>query len=387
MSLKIIRDSLLAAALFLLPELCCAGQGDMGFHFGKPYYSHLFIDRIYKDSDVIIPCQSVYDVQIAARLGFRYIEANVHPTATPGKYVVMHGYKGKLGYQVTDLEGNDVPDVVIAGTSFEDLMTKYVYRSKYPKYRTHISSLEEFLYECRANGIAPMIQYVDEVQRGIVHSIMGDDVIFYNGNRDHGYKGPIMEYRTNKTKEDILARCRAVGPPYMYCMGNVGDFTDEQLSEIVREVHLAGCHIGIAGCYENPVRNVALAGLGFDFSASGWEINEIADGNLCNLSGDLDFSGFRGGRMLDGILYLADGQRLKPAVKFGREFLSGASLHIRFKGRLHIRCGEYINNDFESDGSKSVWLSTYFLDMAPDLEIRAAGSAEIHSITFKVSRM
>ena len=37
------------------------------FKFGGPYYSHIFIDKIYKDSDVVIPCQSVFDVQIAAR--------------------------------------------------------------------------------------------------------------------------------------------------------------------------------------------------------------------------------------------------------------------------------------------------------------------------------
>ena len=40
------------------------------FRFGHPYYSHLFIDTIYKDSNPLIPCQSVFDVRIAARLGF-----------------------------------------------------------------------------------------------------------------------------------------------------------------------------------------------------------------------------------------------------------------------------------------------------------------------------
>jgi len=44
-------------------------------------------------------------VQIAARLGFKFIEANVHATATPGKYIVMHGVRGCLGDQVTDLDG------------------------------------------------------------------------------------------------------------------------------------------------------------------------------------------------------------------------------------------------------------------------------------------
>ena len=82
------------------------------FKFGGPYYSHIFIDKIYEDSDVIIPCQSVYDVQIAARLGFKFIEGNVHKTATPGKYIVMHGEGGKLGGQVMYKDGRSAKDVL-----------------------------------------------------------------------------------------------------------------------------------------------------------------------------------------------------------------------------------------------------------------------------------
>ena len=206
--------AILVISHFFNPGEICAQGCCQDFPPGSPYYSHIFIDKIYRDSDVIVPCQSVYDVRVAARLGFRYIEANVHKTATPGKYIVMHGYKGRLGYQVTDLQGNDVPDVVIAETPFRELMDNYIYRSRYPKYRTRISSLEDFLYECRSSGIAPLVQYVDEEERRIVHSIMGDDVIFYNGVRDGGFKGMIMEYRLNRCLEDILYRCRLVGPPY-----------------------------------------------------------------------------------------------------------------------------------------------------------------------------
>ena len=145
------------------------------FRFGGPYYSHLFIDKIYAKSDPIIPCQSVFDVQIAARLGFKFIEANVHATATPGKYIVMHGVRGCLGDQVTDLDGNSAADVVIRQTPFDTLMSKYRYRSRYAKYRTHITSMEEFLLECRRNNIAPMISHVDEEQVRIIRSIMGEN--------------------------------------------------------------------------------------------------------------------------------------------------------------------------------------------------------------------
>ena len=238
------------------------------FRFGGPYYSHLFIDKIYAKSDPIIPCQSVFDVQIAARLGFKFIEANVHATATPGKYIVMHGVRGCLGDQVTDLAGNSAADVVIRQTPFDTLMSKYRYRSRYAKYRTHITSMEEFLLECRRNNIAPMISHVDEEQVRIIRSIMGENFILYWGTREE-FSGPILEYHTYKSIRQIVDRCKYMGAPYLYCMGNVRDFTDEQLRTIAREVHNVGCYVGYAGCYEPPQNNQKLLDMGFDFSASG----------------------------------------------------------------------------------------------------------------------
>ena len=73
----------------------------------------------------------------------------MHEAATPGKYIVMHGVRGRLGDQVTRLDGSSATDVVIRETPFDELMTQFVYRSKYAKYRTRITSLEEFLVESR----------------------------------------------------------------------------------------------------------------------------------------------------------------------------------------------------------------------------------------------
>ena len=106
---------MLLAFMLLVPA--ARAQDGAGFRFGQPYYSHLFIDTVYKNSDPYIPCQSVYDVRLAARLGFRYVEANLHATATPGKYLVIHGYRGALGYQVEDLDGNFAPLSTPSGPS------------------------------------------------------------------------------------------------------------------------------------------------------------------------------------------------------------------------------------------------------------------------------
>lgn len=357
------------------------------FKFGGPYYSHLFIDKIYSDSDVIIPCQSVYDVQIAARLGFKFIEGNVHATATPGKYIVMHGVRGTLGGQVADMAGNSAEEVVIKETSFDELMSKYVYRSKYAKYRSRISSLEDFLMECRTNNIAPMIQYVDPEEVRIIRSIMGDNFILYCGTRKV-FEGPIMEYQTYKSIREIVDRCKHIGPPYMYCMGNVSDFTDEQLRVIVREVHNAGCHVGYAGCYESPVVSRKLLGMGFDFSASGWDINEIESGNLCNLTADVEFGDFvTDGTVKDAVLELKAGQTVKPGAHLKHEFLAGGSLHIRFEGVIYVEMGDYIHSEFESDGSQSMWFSSYFMEQVPAFTITGKRNARIINMTYKASKM
>ena len=357
------------------------------FKFGGPFYSHILIDKIYEDSNVVIPCQSIFDVQIAARLGFKFIEANVHKTATPGKYIVMHGVRGKLGGQVTYLDGSSAENVVISNTSFEDLMNNFIYRSKYPKYRTHITSLEEFLTECKRNNIAPMIQHTDPEEVEIIKSYMGNNFILYWGTREE-FLGPILEYWSFKTKEEILQRCRFMGPPYLYCMGNTSQFSEDEIREICHEVHKLGCHIGFAGTYERPEMSEKLLKLGMDFSASGHDINEIEYGNICNLTADLDFSDFKtSGKTEKHILNLSDGQTLTPKGRIKSEFLSGGSLRIMFKGKIRVDMGDYIHTEYESDGKHSTWISSYFMEQSPTFKITAVGPVEIYTIIYKASKM
>lgn len=380
-----MKRRFLVSAL-LLSCLVLSAQ-DRRLDMGGPFYSHIFIDKIAADSKVIIPCQSVYDVQIAARLGFKVIEANAHESATPGKYIVMHGVRGRLGDQVVRRDGTSAADVVIRETPFDVLMSDFVYRSEYPKYRTHITSLEEFLLECRKYNLTPLVSHVDAKQVEFIRSVMGDDFIMYWGTREET-SGPILEYWSYKSKEQILGRCRYLKAPYIYCMGNTYDFTDEELEDICREVHKLGCHIAFAGCYENPVRSEKLLSLGFDFSASGWDINEISDSNICNLAADLDFKEFKTrGKVRENVLYLADGQTITPPSVPKGEFLSGGSLHIMFKGRIHVEMGDYIHHTYESDGGRSTWISTYFMEQAPYFTLTAEGPVEVFNMTWKAAKM
>lgn len=352
----------------------------------QKYYSHLFIDKIYASSNPIIPCQSVFDIAVASRLGFNIVEGNVQKTATPGKYIVMHGESGKIGGQLTTLDGSSANDVVIADTSFDDLRNNYKYRSQYEKYQTKVSSLEEFLNECKKFGITPFIQYKDAEQLEIVKQICGNDFILYGGNRDV-FKGMLYQWNTTaSTKEEIFSICEDVGAPFMFAMGYPGNFSDEELTEIVNGVHERNCLIGFAGCYGNPILNKKLLELGFDFSASGWEVDDFENGNLINASADVDFTDFETtGSEANGVLTLNEGDTLTIS-DLSQCFLAKGSLHITFNGTITLNFGGYINHDFTSDGSADSWFSTYFMNRTPNFTITAKTATTISTINYKASK-
>lgn len=358
------------------------------------FYGHLFTRYVSGSfsNDIIIPCQSIFDVQATARLGFKYIEANVHATATSGKYVVTHGISGKLGNDFETLDGQSASSVVIANTSFDDLRENYRYRSVYDKYRVPITSLEEFLYECRACNIYPLLQYVDETELSIARGIVGDNLILYAGDRSV-FDGYIMEYANYTTEAQILARCSSVGSPYMYCMGNPTAFTDEQLKSIIAKVHSRGCYIGNAGNYDGLLQNVRLLNLGFDFSASGEMVNDFDFGNIINIYDNPTFDGLTtNGTISNGTLTLSQNQTITFASN-DDSFLKKYILDITFEGAFIVKHPSTVDGTdnqyltISSDGTQSMRLSGVLVDRELSIILWAnEGGATVKSISFKMSR-
>jgi hypothetical protein len=222
----------------------------------------------------------------------------------------------------------------------------------------------------------------------IVNNIMGKDNYFlYVGGRGNS-DAPIYEFRSEATKDLILDRCRAFGVPYIYGMANPTSFTDAELKDIVNALHKEGYWIAFAGCYVSEAQSQRLFNLGFDISGSGWAINDFPTGNLCNLSADVDYSDFStDGTVSDNLLTLAEEETLAPATTIQSQFLSGGSLHIVFKGTIHLKMGDYINEEFTSDGGMTMWFSTYFMNQSPTFLITARTSTEILGLDYKASKM
>ncbi len=353
----------------------------------KPFYDHLFIDKI-NGENVIIPSESLFNIEISHRLGFDMIEANVQPTSD-GNFIVMHGLSGKFGAQVQHVDGTtDISNTAINSVTLAWIKSNVRYKSLYAKYRVAPPSLEEFLYECRKNCMIPMVTASNTDALAIIDQIMGKaNYVAYNGSREYT-DAPILTYPSLTTKAEILALCESYGKPYMYCMANPSTFSDSDLSDIVKTLHESGYLIGYAGSYLSEVESQRLLSLGFDFCASKYQINEFESGNLCNLSADIDYSDFdTNGTVSDGLLTLANGQYIQPSESLQSVFLGGGSLHIRFNGSLIFNMGSYINHTLTSDGSQSVWLSTYYMNRVPSFYITATANTEIIGISFKASKM
>ena len=255
--------STLNANVKALNDSVLNGLGNI-YHFGMSAVSN-------RDTEVIIPSQSIYDIRYAKKIGYKCIEANLQKTSD-GKYVVTHGLNGTLGHDFDDLYGNDAYGVVIADTSYDTLRSNYRYRSTLDKYKVPITSLEEFCGEAKANNMIVMLQYKDDISLGIAKGILGKDLIMYNAPRS-SFDGVILEYLYYNTKAEILQRCETVGKPYIYSMDNPSKFDDETLIDIAKTLHekgyyLASAYVGTGERYSK---------LGFDLFAIDGVARDLED--------------------------------------------------------------------------------------------------------------
>lgn len=349
-----------------------------------PHYSHIFIDKIY-NNNVIIPSESVYDVRMSARLGFRIVEGNIQATATPGKYIVMHGVSGTIGSELYDPLGTTISAKVIAETAY-DTIRSYRYNSIYEKYRTPVASLEEWLQECKVNGMTPLVTYVDDIELQIVKDIMGDNFILYGGTRKK-FDGMIFAW---VSASNMVSKAQALGSPCMVA-ATLTSLTDEELADVVKAVHNVGGLIGFAGCYETAADAQRYWKAGCDFSGSGWDVNErTVFGNLAIMTAGDDFTEFihTGSVQADGSLLLATGQTIQPTALSSTKVAAGV-LSVRYSGELTLTMGAHqnmTNAPISSDGTITQLFSTFFLDAVPTFLLTATESTTIYEITYKIDK-
>ena len=356
------------------------------------HFAHLFLDKVAQDAtNIIIPSQSLFDIQVSKRLGFNVIEANVQRTSD-NKAIVIHGVQGKFGYEVVDLDGNfTYADTAINSVTLDWIKTNIRYRSDIPKYRVAPPSLEEFLYECKRNDMIPFVHY-DALFKDVIDGIMGEDnYIAYNGTRALTSAMISTAPGGLTDKNDILAVCESYGRPYTFCMMNVSGLTVEQLRDITDLLHKNGYFISSAYLDYNNYRKVMDAG--FDIYAAQFEVNDFEDANICTLSADLNFNDYTHGGTVDsdGVLNLPRNSTIAPSETMPTVQLGKGVVKICFEGELLVYLGGRAVDSISSDDmNKSITLSTYYLNENATFSLKAWGAVgsvtKIKSISFKASK-
>lgn len=383
--------------------------------------SHMFMHYIGKTSpDPIIPSQTLFEIQLCARLGIKSIEANCLGTATAGKYVVMHGGDpnyADVGYQlvlkksVYDANPTDFPipegetlvpygeDAYyypwdnIPNTSYDRLRNSYFNRSQYPKYRVPITELTEFLKECKKYNIMPIVTYVDDAQIDLIESIVGKHYAI----RDAARKSDVLHiyWDSNfptKTKDEIISACTAIGAPMMYGVGTQAAVTrynngQGDLVDIIESLHKLGYYIVFDGNYYNEDLNQQLKYLNFDGQTTDWDVPLFEVGNIIDNSANINFDEFNhNGVEQNGTLTLSTGNTVTPKETTEAAFVKKALLEIVFNGTIDVTLGKAKVTDFTSDGSKSRIFTNIFMNTIPSFTITAKSNTEIYNIVYKVSK-
>ena len=352
------------------------------------FFSHLGVEQT---TNIVIPCQSIADVERTRRLGFKVLELNVLKSSD-GEYFCLHGSSGKFGAQFVGADSSDVSDIAVSSKTSTWIKDNVRFVSKYAKYRTAPNTLEEMLYACKEQHIVPLVQFVGMDEVALINKIMGNSnyvLNLYSADRNGKTDAVCASWTAIPSISDAVAKCKASGKTYMLGVNHSNSafsgFSDDDWKDYISGIHEAG--YWVIGAYMTPQQVVKFTRFGWDAIASTAQINEIETGNILNLFADIDYTGFSSnGTVSDGILTLANGQVVTTQTNPDSVFLGGGSLHITFSGTISVNMGK-ISALFTSDGTHDTWISTYFEEQAPKFVITANGNATITQLSYKASRM
>lgn len=354
---------------------------------GKKYFSHIDVD--YYDG-LIIPSQSIFDIRRAKRLGFNAIELNARKTSD-GVFYAFHGHQNCFGNAFHSVDNSDISSINVSTVTSEYIQNNIRYNSKYEKYRTAPTTLEDALIECKINNIVPVVE-ISDGNVNLVKSIMGENnYVFgiYDKDRTNELKNCVVSGWLTGTADEMIEKANISSQPYI-CAINVADsmyknYGDEDWKKFIKKIHEAGYFVSCS--YQTPAVGEKLLKAGIDIMASKGEINDFSYGNLFDSESEMNFSEFTSdGNVLNGVLNLTAGQTVKPTGIDDTVFLGGSSLHIIFSGKIHIQMG-IVDNYFESDGSKEIWLSSFYQENVPTFIITAIDESNILELSYKASKM
>lgn len=335
-----------------------------------------------------VPLNSLHDIDLAHRLGFRAYEINAHETATPGYYVCLHGNSGKIGTELVARDGTDISNISIGDVTQQTFEEDYVYNTPIPELRTPVTPLDAAINACRKYGMFPIISRAGYQSLYDYQKWAGNDfaVIIYNTYYlgRSAYKGAYILYQT-LTDAEFASIIASSEKPFIFnfTTDELRSLTESQMRARIQACRENNCLIGAAGVYQTSAENMALLDMGVDYLASGWEVDDFTDGNLLSIGNFSDFT--HTGTISGGVLSLANNGTIQPP-QTPSCYLAKGALRIRFSGTLVFGFGDHISNmSIESDGSKDIILTTAFYKSAPTFIAKASGNVAIYDCVYDAS--
>lgn len=353
----------------------------------KPCYDHLFVNKT--GDNVIIPHESLFHVRISAKLGFNCIEANIAQTSD-GVYIVNHLDAGKFGGFFHHVDGvTDISNIAVSSVTWAWIAENVRYNSTIPKYRTRPCTLEEFLGECKQQNLIPFAttSTVDMIKA--VEHIMGkNNFVAYSASRANLPDAVICHWVSNLTTKDaILAYCKTIGVPFIYCLGNPSAFTTEQLSDIVNTLHENGFLIGIS--YDDTKWFNKYAVIGFDFNGTQYLCNRIENGNICNFETIFNYNDFTitNGVELNGVISFSTDGTIRPNIPDTTIAIGASDIEVDFSGSIIVEGRTLLGNMTVTNEERGLYIySSPIINNHPKFTIVCQAGTTIYGIKFKATK-
>ena len=388
-----------------------------------PYYAHIAANNFYiTDGDYrgdfspegynigkwTIASQSIKDVEISARLGFKFIEANCQHTSD-GYTICIHGSSGTFGQEVKSTDESVITTTSLRSTAINsktlDWINTYVrYNSYYAKYQTKIPTLDEFCQACKRYNIGLFLGQATENDVKLAMRYMGNNLIVYNGpnNIRSYFDGYVVRWTddTGKTSSDLLTEARTYGAPFICALGsNLANtlYNNNTLTNLVDDLHKEGFLICCTANYDTEARTRKYFEMGFDFSSSGHQVNPFESNYELFVLGNpkdaaLPLGIVSTGTYSGGILTLSTDQTISCGLSDKIELGKGY-LEIEYEGEITVdfgyrrQGGQYTERqNISSDGTKALIITDFFLWQTTQLVITATANTVVKSMLYKTSK-
>ena len=350
------------------------------------YYYHFAPNGFIIDGNnkKAIASESLEDIEIASRLCFDFVEANIWRTAD-GHYVCLHGTNGTFGPEVKSIDNGiitttDLRNTKISAVTLEWIKNYVRYDSDYEQYQTSIPSLEEFCAYCKNKKIG-ILAGVGGVREAVEICVkyLGDSVVVYSppSNIRSFFSGYVFTWNNRKegTIEGLLRDARRYGAPYICSMGEtlVSELKERnELIDFVEQMHNEGFLVGWAAVYSTELKSMDYKRIGMDVSASGHQVNEfVANYERFDLN-DTSYFPVTTGTVIDDRIVLSKHEYVEcgsqTVIPLGK-----GSLSIKFKGTVRISFGSMEDKgdrkELSSNGEELLFFSDYFFQRPTTLVI------------------